>query len=117
MKLPIFLLLELGFLSMIIRLWRGRTLLSKADEYENLMRQLAIPDYSAVDGLLDYYFTRTDYEAYSEFLLITHWDNLENIKSFAGEDYQKAKYYDEDKDYLLDFPEFVEHFQVFAHSK
>ncbi len=101
---------------MIIRQWRGRTLPEKADDYEALMTKLAIPDYSRVAGLLAYYFTRNDQAEYTEFLLITHWESVEAIKQFAGEDYQKAKYYDEDKDYLLEFAEFVEHFEVFASS-
>jgi len=32
-------------------------------------------------------------------MLITFWENLEAIKNFAGEDYEKAKYYPEDKDF------------------
>lgn len=99
---------------MIVRLWRGRVPLEKADEYEAVTNRLAIPDYSAVDGLLAYYFTRADHDTYAEFLLITHWESVEAIKQFAGEDYNKAKYYDEDKDYLLEFAEFVEHFELFS---
>lgn len=99
---------------MIIRMWRGRTLLEKADAYEQLMEELAIPDYSSVKGLLAYFFTRKDHENDAEFLLIPHWESFEAIKNFAGEDYAKSKYYPQDNDYLLDFPEYVEHFHVFA---
>lgn len=99
---------------MIIRMWRGKTLLEKADDYEKLMERLAIPDYSRVDGLLAYYFTRADYDDHAEFLLITHWDSIEAIQQFAGEDYTQAKYYDADQDFLLEFPETVEHVRVFA---
>jgi hypothetical protein len=28
-----------------------------------------------------------------DFKLITYWDNLEVIKNFAGQDFEKAKYY------------------------
>src|SRR5690606_22542884 len=98
---------------MIIRMWRGRTALEKADAYEEMTRRLAIPDYTSVEGFLAYYFTRRDLEDYAEFLLITHWESIDAIKGFAGEDYSKAKYYDEDQYFLLDFPEYVEHFHVF----
>lgn len=40
--------------------------------------------------------------------------NLEVIKNFAGEDFEKAKYYPEDKKYLLEFEEKVIHYEVFA---
>ena len=49
-----------------------------------------------------------------DFVLITFWENLEVIKNFAGEDYKKAKYYPEDKEYLLEFKENVIHYEVFA---
>jgi len=98
---------------MIIRIWRGKTPLEKADDYEKFTSGRAVPDYSSVDGLQAYYFTRRNMDTYAEFLLITHWDSVESIKEFAGEDYHKAKYYPEDQDFLLDFPEFVEHFEVF----
>lgn len=99
---------------MIIRLWRGKTSLEKADAYEALMKKLAAPDYSSVAGLQAYYFSRHDHSDYAEFLLITHWDSIEAVKRFAGDDYVKAKYYEEDKEFLLDFPEKVEHFEVFT---
>lgn len=98
---------------MIIRMWRGRTPLEKADAYEEMTKRLAIPDYTSIAGFIAYYFTRRNLENYTEFLLITHWESIDAVKAFAGEDYAKAKYYDEDKNFLLDFPEFVEHFEVF----
>jgi heme-degrading monooxygenase HmoA len=101
---------------MIIRLWRGKTALEKADEYEILMKKLAIPDYSSAEGLQMYFFTRNDHSDYAEFLLITHWESIEAVKRFAGDDYTRAKYYEEDKEFLLDFPEEVEHYEVFASS-
>jgi len=99
---------------MIIRIWRGRVPLDKAGDYETVVSRLAIPDYSRVDGLLAYYFTRADKADHTEFVLITHWKSIASIKQFAGDDYNKAKYYEEDQDYLLDFPEFVEHLEVFS---
>jgi len=98
---------------MIIRLWRGRTPLDKADAYETFTIGRAGPDYSSVPGLRAFFFTRRDLPEWAEFLLITHWDSIEAIKQFAGEDYDKAKYYPEDDDFLLDFPDRVEHFEVF----
>ncbi len=50
----------------------------------------------------------------AHFTLITYWENLEVIKHFAGEDYEIAKYYPKDKEYLLEFEKKVLHFEVFA---
>jgi len=41
---------------------------------------------------------------------VTEWDNIESIKAFAGDDYDKAKYYPEDEGILLEFEEKVEHY-------
>ena len=39
---------------------------------------------------------------------------MEVIKNFAGENFEKAKYYPEDKIFLLEFEENVTHYEVFA---
>ncbi len=49
---------------------------------------------------------------YAEFVIITFWDSIDSVKAFAGEDYEKAKYYEEDKEYLLEFPERVKHYKI-----
>jgi hypothetical protein len=44
--------------------------------------------------------------------LTTLWDSVEAIKRFAGENYQAARYYPEDDDYLLEREPYVTHWQV-----
>lgn len=39
---------------------------------------------------------------------------MEVIKNFVGTDIEKAKYYAEDKKFLIEFPEKVEHYEVFT---
>ena len=34
---------------------------------------------------------------------LSWWEDFESIKAFAGEDSEKAKFYEENKDYLLEF--------------
>ena len=41
---------------------------------------------------------------------------MEVIKNFAGTDFEKAKYYPEDNDFLLEFEEKVQHHEVFAYE-
>jgi hypothetical protein len=47
---------------------------------------------------------------------MTLWDSVESIKRFAGEDIHKARYYPEDKDYLLEMEPHVTHYEVFVES-
>lgn len=48
----------------------------------------------------------------AEFLLISLWDSMEAIKLFAGPDADKAVYYPEDKEYLLELEPRVAHYDV-----
>lgn len=87
---------------MILRTWHGRTRREDADAYEKFTIERAGPDYSSVEGLKRFYFTRRDEGDVSHFLLITLWDSMEAVKRFAGEDPSKAKYYPEDDRFLLE---------------
>ena len=90
---------------MIFRMWPGMVEASKADEYAEFMKERAVPDYSSVDGLRKLLFLRDVKADVAHFLLITHWDSMEAVKKFAGENPEKAKYYPEDDEYLLEIEE------------
>jgi heme-degrading monooxygenase HmoA len=98
---------------MIARIWKGRTHIDNAGDYTVFLKQRAIPDYSNTEGFQGLSFLRQMNNDECHFTLITFWKNWESIKSFAGEDHEKAKYYAEDDQFLLDFNEFVEHHEVF----
>ena len=101
---------------MIARIWKGRTKLEDVEEYTTFMKERAIPDYKKTKGFVKLTFLRRQDDNYAYFELITFWQNMDVIKNFAGEDSEKAKYYPEDQNYLIDFPETVTHFEVFADS-
>jgi hypothetical protein len=50
----------------------------------------------------------------AHFLTLTYWDSLEAIQAFAGEDVSRAKYYSEDRDFLLEFEPTVEHYELYV---
>lgn len=101
---------------MICRMWHGRTPRSKADAYTRFLEQRAIPDYRSVPGNLNVAIMRRDEEAVTHFLTVTHWDSESSIRAFAGDEPLKAKYYPEDKDFLLEFEDGVQHYTVSAHA-
>ena len=98
---------------MIARLWHGRTRLSDADKYAEFMKVRAAPDYGSVDGLERLYFLRRDEGDVAHFLLVTLWDSLGSVRQFAGDDPEKAKYYPEDDDFLLEKGETSALYEVF----
>ena len=99
---------------MIARTWHGVTPAAKADEYLDLMLAVAVPDYKAILGNRGVTVMRRIEGDLAHFLLLTLWDSADAIHQFAGEDMDKAKYYDFDPDYLLELEPTVTHYEVFA---
>jgi len=100
--------------TVIARIWRGTTSKEQAEEYLHLMRTIALPDYRSIPrnrGAFALY--RVDGET-AYFVMITHWDSLEAVREFAGEDIEAAKYYDFDVNYLIDRGPVVEHYELFT---
>jgi len=54
--------------------------------------------------------------AIAHFVTLTYWDSWAAIEAFAGQDVAVAKYYPEDKDFLLEFEPTVQHFDVFPEA-
>jgi heme-degrading monooxygenase HmoA len=97
---------------MICRIWHGRTPRNKADAYAAFLESRAIPDYRSVPGIVSVEILRRDEENVSHFLTVTRWESEECIRTFAGDEILKAKYYPEDNDYLLEFEPLVQHYAV-----
>ena len=100
--------------SLIARTWHGRTAAIKADEYLKFLIERAIPDYQSIAGNRGVTILRRMQGAEAHFLILTIWASREAIKAFAGVDIEKAKYYDEDQDFLLEFEPSVTHYEVCA---
>ena len=97
---------------MIVRMWHGRVPTSRAGAYAEFLRQRAIPDYRAVKGNLSVNILARREEEVTHFVTLTYWDSLESIKGFAGQDVSVARYYPEDRDFLLEFEPTVVHYEV-----
>jgi heme-degrading monooxygenase HmoA len=99
---------------MIARIWHGKTSAEKFDAYTEFLKKVAVPDYNRTNGFISLSFLKRLENNQGHFTLVTFWQDIEVIKNFAGEDYEKAKYYPEDDDFLLEFEEKVSHHEVFA---
>lgn len=101
---------------MIVRMWHGRVPSFKAEAYHDFVNQRAIPDYQSVKGNLSVHILERREGDITHFITLTFWENLEAIQGFAGEEVEVAKYYPEDKDFLLEFEPNVVHYEVVGHS-
>ncbi len=97
---------------MIVRMWHGKVPTSKAAAYREFTNGRALPDYQSVKGNLSAYVLEREEGDITHFITLTFWESLEAIQGFAGQDVEVAKYYPEDKDFLLEFEPTVVHYEV-----
>ena len=97
---------------MIARTWKGRVPAAKADAYYEYLLRTGLADYRATPGNRGVLVERRLTADVAHFELTTLWDSIESIKAFAGEQYERARYYPEDDDYLLEREPFVTHATV-----
>jgi heme-degrading monooxygenase HmoA len=97
---------------MIARRWHGRVPAAKAEEYLRLMKEVGLSDYRSIEGnRAGWCLHRRDGDVV-HVEMFTLWDDLDAIRAFAGNELTKAKYYDFDRDFLLELEPEVTHFEV-----
>ncbi len=96
---------------MIVRIWHGVTPAAKSDEYFDYLDETGVPDYRATEGNRGVYVLRRIEGNRAHFLTISFWESIDAIKQFAGSDPERARYYPEDEEFLLDFEPTVEHYE------
>ena len=96
----------------IARIWKGRTLESKADEYEAYLNQSGISKIRSTPGNLGAYVLRRTSDGKTEFVVISLWESLDAVRRFAGPDYQKAVILPKDRQYLLEVEPNVVHYEI-----
>lgn len=100
---------------MIARFWTGVTRTIDAESYESYMRAVAMPGYSEVAGNRAVLMLRRDLGAErTEFTMVTVWDDVEAIEAFTGPDVERAVFFDEDENYLIERELVVRHYEVYG---
>lgn len=97
---------------MIARTWKGRVPAAKADEYYRYLLATGVPDYRATPGNRGVLVQRRIEGDVAQFVLTTLWDSIDSIKTFAGDDYERARYYPADDEFLLERELYVAHAEV-----
>ena len=97
-------------------MWHGRVPSAKATAYREFTRRRAIPDYQSVPGNISVHILERAEGEVTHFITLTFWESLEAIRGFAGDDLEKAKYYPEDAEFLLEYEPRVVHYEVVGKS-
>ena len=99
---------------MIVRLWRGWTAPENADAYQRIVSEEVLPGIARrqVPGYRGAYLARRDLDGEVEFATIMHFDSLDAVRAFAGEDYETAHVPDAARAVLARFDATSAHFEV-----
>jgi len=97
---------------MILRRWHGRVPNAKAADYLHLMTTVALPDYRATPGIIDALCCSRVEGDVTHIEMMTLWESEDAIRAFAGDMVLRAKYYDNDAEYLLEMEDEVLHFEA-----
>lgn len=90
----------------IARIWRGRTEVAKADEYEHYLYENGIKPLE--EKALGVQLFREDHERESEFMTISYWESVDAMSRFAGSDPRRIHHLDRDPEFLVEMPKGVQ---------
>ena len=98
---------------MIARMWRGLVRTEKLAEYVDIVERTGMSGYRSTPGnAAAQLLTRDLGNGRSELITLSWWADLDQIRAFAGDDIEAAKYYPEDDEYLLEREHTVAHYIV-----
>jgi heme-degrading monooxygenase HmoA len=97
---------------MIARIWHGRTLTAKADEYEKYLNASGVARILKTQGNHGVEVLRKSDGPRTDFVVISYWESIEAVRRFAGADYTKAVVLERDKEFLIEVEPNVLHYEV-----
>ena len=97
---------------MIARVWQGRTLTAKADEYEKYLNASGVERALGTDGNHGVEVLRKADGPRTDFVVISYWESIDAIKRFAGASFESAVIMDRDKEFLIEVEPNVLHYEV-----
>lgn len=99
---------------MIARIWHGVTNINDVDTYTDYLNRTGLPDYRATPGNLGAYLLCRREDDRAHFVTVSFWESEQAIRAFAGDDIEKAHYYPEDTQFLLELEPLVKHYEVLS---
>lgn len=96
----------------IARMWHGRVPDAKAAEYYDYLNRDGIARIEKIPGNLGADVMTSSYDGITEFLVISYWYSLDDIKAYAGADIEKVHNLPRDAEFLIEPETKVRHFLV-----
>jgi heme-degrading monooxygenase HmoA len=100
----------------VARIWHGRVPDARATEYYDYLMSAGITRIEAIPGNLGADVMTRSRDGVTEFVVISYWRSLDDIKAYAGADIEKTHNLPRDAEFLLELEPNVRHFNVrYAH--
>jgi len=90
----------------IARIWRGRTVRERADEYEKYNYEVGIKP--LIGKALGVQTFREDRETDTEFVTVSYWESVEAMSRFTGGDPTRIHHLTRDAEFLIELPDRVQ---------
>jgi Uncharacterized protein conserved in bacteria len=99
---------------MVVRTWRGWTRAEDADRYAEYVAETGLKEYRATPGNRGAWILRRTEGDRCEFVTVSVWDSLDDVRGFAGDDVERAVFYPEDDEFLVERELTVEHWELWG---
>lgn len=97
--------------TVVAREWRGRVAPARAEEYYRYLFD-GVQKIRSIPGNLGVQVMRRDEAGAVEFIVISYWESRKAIEAYAGRDIEKPRHLDRDREFLLELPTRVMHYDV-----
>lgn len=97
-------------------MWHGEVPSEKAEAYHEYLNRTGLKDYGDIAGNKGVFLLSKRDKQTTHFYTLTFWEGWQSIQQFAGDEFEKARYYPEDKKFLIEMEPLVEHFEVLEGS-
>jgi len=94
----------------IARIWRGRVMAARADEYGAYLYAVGIKPLE--QKALGVQLLREDRDGESEFVTISYWESVDAMSRFAGTDPRRIHHLPRDAEFLIELPEGVQVLEI-----
>lgn len=95
---------------MIIRVFRARVGETYNNDFERFLRHGPLPFIAARPGLVAQYVGRPLDATGKEFVYVTVWEDVDSLRGFAGEDWQRAVI-DPEEEHMLE-ETLIDHYEA-----
>ncbi len=98
--------------AMISRQWKGVVETGNEQLYIDYLKQFTFPKLTKLSGFVNAQILHQTVEQGTEFLIITRWESLDDIRAFAGDVITTAVVPDEVQKLMVTFDRHVSHYEI-----